>query len=301
MNSRPSTLLAALLTAIVCLGASIASADVVQTESLTIETNDTPKVRFLQTNAGGFTPQTWDVAGNEANFFIRDVTGGSRLPFRIRPGAPTNSITADLQGDVGIGTIDADAALEMVRSGAVSTLYTFNAPGTDPDVSWATGIPAGGGSFTIGVDGTAPALTLAPRGDLGLLGSVSEEATAVNTATPQNVDPATILQKLAALPVRGWTYAATPGIRHLGPLARDFSTAFGLGSPNSISPADVAGVSLAGIQGLITRNQALSTRLQGAEAAAAKARAANAKLGKKVGKLAKQMKQLRKTVAQLAK
>lgn len=32
---------------------------------------------------------TLDVAGNEANFFVRDVTGGSgsRLPFRIRPGA----------------------------------------------------------------------------------------------------------------------------------------------------------------------------------------------------------------------
>ena len=34
----------------------------------------------------------WDIAGNEANFFVRDVTGGSRLPLRIRPGAPTSSI-----------------------------------------------------------------------------------------------------------------------------------------------------------------------------------------------------------------
>jgi hypothetical protein len=54
--------------------------------------SDTPAFRFEQNNSGGFTAQTWDVAGNEANFFVRDVTGGSRLPFRIRPGAPTSSI-----------------------------------------------------------------------------------------------------------------------------------------------------------------------------------------------------------------
>ena len=61
-------------------------------------------MRLEQNNAGGFTAQTWDIAGNEANFFVRDVTGGSRLPFRIRPGAPTSSIDISADGDVGIGT-----------------------------------------------------------------------------------------------------------------------------------------------------------------------------------------------------
>jgi hypothetical protein len=61
-------------------------------------------MRFEQNNGGGFTAQTWDVAGNEANFFVRDVTGGSRLPFRIRPGAPTSSIDISAAGSVGIGT-----------------------------------------------------------------------------------------------------------------------------------------------------------------------------------------------------
>jgi len=67
-------------------------------------TSNTPAHRYEQTNAGGFTAQTWDVAGNEANFFVRDVTGGSRLPFRIRPGAPTSSIDISASGNVGIGT-----------------------------------------------------------------------------------------------------------------------------------------------------------------------------------------------------
>lgn len=67
-------------------------------------TSNTPAIRLEQNNTGGFTAQTWDMAGNEANFFVRDVTGGSRLPFRIRPGAPTSSIDIAASGFVGIGT-----------------------------------------------------------------------------------------------------------------------------------------------------------------------------------------------------
>jgi hypothetical protein len=69
-----------------------------------ISTSNTPGMRLEQTSAGGFTAQSWDVAGNEANFFIRDVTNGSRLPFRIRPGAPTSSLDISSTGAVGIGT-----------------------------------------------------------------------------------------------------------------------------------------------------------------------------------------------------
>lgn len=71
---------------------------------LHITTGDTPAIRFEQANTSGFTAQTWDVAGNEANFFVRDLTGGSKLPFRIRPGAPTSSIDIAANGNVGVGT-----------------------------------------------------------------------------------------------------------------------------------------------------------------------------------------------------
>ncbi|MCP4219403.1 MAG: hypothetical protein GY765_32510 [bacterium] len=64
---------------------------------------DTPTLRLQQDGSNGFAPQTWDVAGNETNFFIRDVTNGSTLPFRIRPGAPTSSIDIAVNGDIGFG------------------------------------------------------------------------------------------------------------------------------------------------------------------------------------------------------
>jgi hypothetical protein len=83
---------------------------------LHITTGDTPAHRLEQTNASGFTAQTWDIAGNEANFFVRDVTGGSRLPFRIRPGAPTSSIDIAASGNVGIGTASPSNILTVVQN-----------------------------------------------------------------------------------------------------------------------------------------------------------------------------------------
>jgi hypothetical protein len=79
-------------------------------------TSNTPAIRLEQNNSGGFTAQTWDIASNEANFFIRDVTSGSRLPFRIRPGAPTSSIDISADGEVGIGTASPDALLNVEKN-----------------------------------------------------------------------------------------------------------------------------------------------------------------------------------------
>ena len=76
-------------------------------------TTDTPGIRLEQNNSGGFTAQTWDIAGNEANFFVRDVTGGSLLPFRIRPGAPTSSLDIAASGNVGVGTASPSKKLHV--------------------------------------------------------------------------------------------------------------------------------------------------------------------------------------------
>ena len=88
------------------------------TPSVEIHTidGDTPTLRLQQDGSSGFAPQTWDVAGNETNFFIRDVTNGSTLPFRIRPSAPTSSIFIDVDGDVGFGTASPDGSLHAVET-----------------------------------------------------------------------------------------------------------------------------------------------------------------------------------------
>ena len=80
-------------------GIKMYSQDVTELE---IETGDTPTIRMMQDGTKGWQPHTWDMGANEANFFIRDVTGGAKLPFRIQPNANQNRIT--INGDnVGIG------------------------------------------------------------------------------------------------------------------------------------------------------------------------------------------------------
>lgn len=109
---------------------------------LQIDTTNTPAIRLEQNSAGGFTAQTWDVAGNEANFFVRDVTGGSRLPFRIKPGAPTSSIDIAANGYVGIGTASPQAQLDVRASNESADI--FQAIGTNP---------TSGPSFNFGYSG----------------------------------------------------------------------------------------------------------------------------------------------------
>jgi hypothetical protein len=112
-----------------------------------VATSNTPAMRLEQNNSGGFTAQTWDVAGNEANFFVRDVTGGSRLPFRIRPGAPTSSIDISATGLVGIGTASPQTNLHVFSS---STADSFVGLGENP--SGSTGTQS---SFNVGYGGAS--------------------------------------------------------------------------------------------------------------------------------------------------
>tara|TARA_R110002049_G_scaffold44333_3_gene129875 strand:+ start:121716 stop:122894 length:1179 start_codon:yes stop_codon:yes gene_type:complete len=78
---------------------------------------NTPTMRLEQDGSSGFTAQTWDVAGNEAGFFVRDATNGSTLPFRILPGAASQALVIDGSSEVGIGAgTNPSAALHIKRS-----------------------------------------------------------------------------------------------------------------------------------------------------------------------------------------
>jgi hypothetical protein len=89
---------------------------------LHINTSNTPAIRLEQNSSGGFTAQTWDIGANEANFFVRDVTGGSKLSLRIRPGAPTSSVDIASDGQVGIGTGSPDNKLHILSTDAGAAL-----------------------------------------------------------------------------------------------------------------------------------------------------------------------------------
>jgi hypothetical protein len=98
--------------------------------NLHVVDGNTPTLRLEQDGSSGFTPQTWDLAGNETNFFIRDVTNGSLLPFRIFPSAPSNSIFVASDGDVGFGTTSPDASLDIEASDGTASIKVTESNGT---------------------------------------------------------------------------------------------------------------------------------------------------------------------------
>src|ERR1051326_2040678 len=165
-------------------------------------TSNTPAIRMEQNNSGGFTAQTWDIAGNEANFFVRDVTGGSRLPFRIRPGAPTSSIDISSSGQVGIGTASPVKPLHVISA----TAFNGIAVGKNDSLNLlllgydntsnigAIGSFAGGGASTlslnqsggrVGIGTTAPDQILSVNGDASKTGGGSWQS--FSDERPKNI------------------------------------------------------------------------------------------------------------------
>ncbi|MCP5100310.1 MAG: tail fiber domain-containing protein [Chloroflexi bacterium] len=192
---------------------------------------NTPTMRLEQDGSDGFTAQTWDVAGNEANFFIRDVTNGSRLSFRIRPGAPESSIDIAADGDVGMGDDSPDARLNIVGNDADNSFLMIENTSPNPDVTL----------LNLDANGN---LTLS-----GLLTEASDESLKENVLL---VEGESVLDRLSQVPIATWNYILDEDeIRHMGPMAQDFYAAFGLGADNRhVAPLDANGVALAGVQEL---------------------------------------------------
>lgn len=128
---------------------------------LHVKQGNSPALRLEQDGSSGFAAQTWDVAGNETNFFIRDASNGSTLPFKIRPSAPNNAIYVDTDGDIGLGTATPNVALDIVRSGDVIVELTNSASGVNWQVKnqedeFRITTPPGGTSeqeFSLDADG----------------------------------------------------------------------------------------------------------------------------------------------------
>ena len=248
---------------------------------------DTPTLRLDQNGSSGWAPQIWDVAGNEANFFIRDVTNASKLPFRIQPGAPTDSLYVKSNGSVGLGTNSPTAAFHVQQStGALANVMTMSNNGgvqflmentASGAQSWNLAVfsnsfvvsrPGSGGSeFEITNGGTflfrnggTTLMEISNTGDVrsatGTFGTLSDRAAKTNLLP---VDGAEILGRIANLPILEWNYShQSDTVRHIGPMAQDFFKAFGLfGSNKMIAITDLAGVALAGIKEL---NEAMNRK-----------------------------------------
>jgi hypothetical protein len=118
----------------------------------------------------------------------------------------------------------------------------------------------------VGIGTTAPAYPLQMRSGAycsaaGVWTSVSDRNVKEDFTA---ISPGDVLAKVAAMPITQWKYKVEPdGIKHIGPVAQDFHTAFGLGeSDRAIGSVDESGVALAAIQGLNQKLEAENVELK---------------------------------------
>lgn len=141
---------------------------------LHVKSGNTPTLRLEQDGSSGFAAQTWDVAGNETNFFIRDATNGSKLPFRIVSNAPNASIFVAADGDVGLQTTTPDGLFDVAHSSDANNHAFFVGTDSYVGVNIDNGhVPAG--LFDVQTTGGVSQFTVASDGNVGL-GTASPSA-----------------------------------------------------------------------------------------------------------------------------
>ncbi len=197
-----------------------------------------PSIRLDQDASSGWPAQLWDIVGSDGNFSVRDATR-NRVPLRIAAGAPSSSLVVSADGKVGIGTGSPAALLQVEGVNGVMPLRVRNG---DDVVIFALDEA---GNVTMG----------------GALTEASDVNVKENFAP---VDGADVLKRIARLSVTTWNYISDdPSVRHMGPMAQDFYAAFGLGRDDThISPLDVNGVLLVGMQTLIAQSEQQEARIQ---------------------------------------
>jgi hypothetical protein len=222
---------------------------------LHVKDSDTPTLRLEQDSSGGWTAQTWDVAGNESNFFIRDATNGSKLPFRIQPNAPSSSLNIKSDGKVGIGTWSPAYSMELETTGEDAVFAAERTNGATAK------LVAGEATVQLGsvtnhdlefLVSDSVVMQLDGNGNLTVAGAVYESSDLNAKENLRDIDGRDVLARLAGVPVTTWNYKADDdALRHMGPMAQDFYAAFGLGSDEThIAPLDANGVALVAAQEL---------------------------------------------------
>lgn len=132
--------------------------------------------------------------------------------------------------------------------------------------AWTNAIPTSSGNFIFNRQGSGgPEFIVtsqfAPGGTLVVNGTVNETSSRTTKTGFAAIDPVEMLAAVESLPVTSWRYKQDKsGSLHVGPVAEDFQRVFGLGDGKTISSTDARGVTLAAIQGLNAKVEAMEAK-----------------------------------------
>jgi hypothetical protein len=174
-------------------------------------------------------------------------------------------------------TQNSDAGVELGTAASVNNTGSFVfADGTGGALASTTDhqflVRASGGATIYSSSNLTTGVSLAPGA--GAWADLSDRNLKTNF---EALDTEKVLQSVATIPVLKWSYKAQDAtIRHIGPMAQDFYSAFGLaGSNTTITTTDIDGVNMAAIQALIRRTDAMQARITELEATILRLKAQN--------------------------
>ena len=182
-------------------------------------------------------------------------TSTPSVPFHItRSNGTAQVLVQELSGTSALRT-----QLRMVNNGPVNTQHETGG------ATWRQQFQ--NNAYTLTKDGTGgnEITIIASTGDLIVRGSVFAQTFSQTSSRTLKtdfgaVDSGEVLERLTQLDVATWRYKDDPSAAtHLGPMAEDFQSAFGIGDGKTLSTVDTTGVAFAAIQGL---NQRLSTEVR---------------------------------------
>lgn len=234
-----------------CIGIDCADGELFGLDIQKLKHNNTRLLFEDTSTSAGFPATDWRLTANDTTsggqdrFSIEDATAAT-VPFTIRGGAPSHSLYVTSLGRVGIGTSTPDARLDVEAAGTVEIRLTATSGNVWRQVNDATGFGVelvGSGFRAVNVDSS---------GNMQLFGTLTQGSSRDIKTGFGSLDPREALHRVSALPISLWSYKADgPAVRHLGPMAEDFHSAFGLGPDDKhVAPSDQAGVALLALQGL---------------------------------------------------
>ena len=201
---------------------------------LHVVSGSTPALRIEQDGSSGFDPQIWDVAGNDSGFFVRDTTNGSTLPFRIEPGAPTDSLRIGPDGHLGLGTGFPIAPLHISRSNGTAKLLVEEMSGTlasrtvlelrnngnpridlvdsNSGVTWRYESVGGGGSFRFFRVGSPIALGVGAVGNVTVAGTLTTGGPQCGGGCDEVFDPNYELESIEQHAAAMWENSHLPAV-----------------------------------------------------------------------------------------
>jgi hypothetical protein len=214
---------------------------------------------------------SWELCLNQSPASVFTITNGGAARLAILPSGHVVSGNTNTSLTIAAGQSSGRSELFLAENPTASLgfILRYDGSGSNPLNFIPVSLSGEGPSVMtlertggfVGIGTNNPSQRLHVAGNILATGTITPNSDRNAKTDFAPVDVQAVLEKVNALSIQQWRFNAEPaGVKHFGPMAQDFRSAFGLGEiPTAIATVDADGVALAAIQGL---NQKLTEELK---------------------------------------